>query len=40
MRIKLALRLAEDQRERAGLPAQRFQRVAVVVEQRIAVSPA
>jgi hypothetical protein len=36
-RIKLVLRLAEDQRQRARLLAQLFQRVAVVVEQRIAV---
>jgi hypothetical protein len=35
--LELVLRLAEDQRQRARLPAQRFQRVAVVVEQRIAV---
>ncbi len=33
----LVLRLAEDQRQRARLLAQLFQRVAVVVEQRIAV---
>ncbi len=35
--LELVLRLTEDQRQRARLPAQRFQRVAVVVEQRIAI---
>ena len=35
--LELVLRLAEDQRQRARLPAQLFQRVAVVVEQRIAI---
>ena len=36
-RIKLVLRLAQDQRQLARLLAQLFQGVAVVVEQRIAV---
>ena len=40
MRIKLVLRLAKDQRQCARLLAQLFQRVAVVVEQRIAVEQA
>ena len=36
--LELVLRLVEDERERAFLVAQRFERVAVVVEQLIAVA--
>jgi hypothetical protein len=36
--LRLVLRLVEDERERAFLVAQPLERVAVVVEQRIAVA--